>query len=556
MAVGERGGVDVVVLGGGVAGCTAALQLKDMRPKTRIVVLEKRSHPVPPTAYKVGEAIAEAAGIYLKEVIGLGDYLEREHFRKIGLRWFCSSNGNADISRRVEFGLSRTTPLQNYHLDRGKIENHLADLACDHGIDFRDAANVTGVELGADRHTVSFSRNRRRETLRTRWVVDASGRQAFLRNMLGVGIDLPIDTGASWFRTREPMMIDEWSDDRAWRAQVPSGKRWRSTVSLVGRGYWIWIINLGSGGASVGVVADPDYVPWERIRRYEPLLEWLRGVEPQLAAHLPDDESELLDFMKRRRFSHSCTRAFSRKRWALTGEAAVFLDPLYSTGHDTGAIGNTLLTDLIRRDLDGEGSSAFAQRVRADNRVLLGFVQLALELFPKQLVVYGDAQATGAKFMWDNATYLSILLNLFRNGGLLNPELMRSIQPDLTVYARMNSFMQERFREWGTSEKDLHSAGIPIASDCLWGDLFTTPLRSMSHAELREHVQLSVARMQTLSEEMVTRMSEAAGQPAPEPPYAPPRKSDEELLMWSDYNRVTGPPAEREPQPAEGWLIR
>jgi flavin-dependent dehydrogenase len=554
--MGERRGIDVAVIGGGLAGLTAALQLKEMRPKTRIAVLEKRSHPVPPTAYKVGEAIAEAAGIYLKDVIGLGDYLEQEHFRKIGLRWFCTSNGNTDISRRVEFGLSRATPLQNFHLDRGKIENHLANLACDRGIDFRDAANVSDVELGSDRHTVSFTQNGKPETLATRWVVDASGRQAFLRNMLGVGIDLPIDTGASWFRTPEPMMIDEWSDDPAWRAQVPSGTRWRSTVSLVGKGYWIWIINLGSGGASVGVVTDPEYVPWERIRRYDPLLEWLRGAEPQLATHLPGSEGELLDFMKRKRFSHSCSRAFSRQRWALTGEAAVFLDPLYSTGHDTAAIGNTLLTDLIQRDLDGEGSSAFSQRVRASNRVLLGFVRLALDLFPKQLVVYGQPQATGAKFMWDNTTYLSILLNLFRNGGMLNPDLMRSIQPDLKLYAQMNSFMQERFREWGTSDKDLHGAGIPIASDLLWENLFTTPLRPMSHAELHDHVQLSVARLQTISEDMVTRMSEAAGEPAPEPPYTPLRTTDEELMMWPDYHRLTGPPSEREPQPAGGWLIR
>lgn len=51
-------------------------------------------------------------------------------------------------------------------------------------------------------------------------------------------------------------------------------------------------------------------------------------------------------------------------------------------------------------------------------------------------------------------------------------------------------------------------------------------------------------------------MSEAAGEKCPEPPFETPSRTDEELMMWSDYSRRTGPPAEREPQPEGGWLIR
>ncbi len=554
--MGKADEIDTVVIGGGVAGLTAALQLKDLRPKTRITVLEKRTHPVSPTAYKVGESIADVATHYLEDVIGLDDYLEKEHLRKMGLRWFCPSNGNADISRRVEFGLIRFSPIRTFHIDRGKIENHLVGLASDAGIDFRDAASVSGVEFSGDRHTVSFTRNGRSDSLATRWVIDASGRQALLRNKLGNGIHLPNRAASCWFRVPEQLVVDEWSDDSAWHALVPSGTRWRSTISLVGQGYWIWIINLGSGAASVGVVVDPEYVPWERIRRYDALLEWLRDVEPQLAARLPADESGLLDFMKRKDFSHSCTRAFSLRRWGLSGEAAVFLDPLYSTGHDTAAIGNTLLTDLIRRDLDGEGGSDFSQRLRAYNRVLLGFVQLALDVFPNQLAVYGQPQATGCKFMWDNTSYFGILLGLFRRKGILNPDLMRSLQPILMRNAQMNTFMQARFREWGTNGKDYRSAGIPTVSDFFFEHLFTRPLHPMTHAELFDDIQLSVARLDTIAEQMLVRMSEAVGERPPEAPYAAAQRTDEELVVWSDYDLRTGPPAEREPQAEDGWLLR
>jgi flavin-dependent dehydrogenase len=547
---------DLAIVGGGVSGLTAALQLKELRPKTRIVVLEKREHPVPPTAYKVGESIAEVGAHYLKDVMGLEDYLQAEHLRKMGLRWFCSNNGNDDITRRIEYGLIRFSPLANFHIDRGAIENHLVGLCDDRGIEFRDQTHVSDVDLGPDRHTVTAERGGQSEQLTTRWVMDATGRQAYLRRKLGVQIDLPIDANSSWWRTPDNIVIDEWSDDPAWRAQVPSGTRWKSTVSFVGQGYWIWVINLGSGCTSVGVVADSRFVSWDEIRRYDAVLEWLAKTEPQLAEHMPQSEDGILDFMKRRRFAHSCTRAFSRHRWALTGEAAVFLDPLYSTGHDLGAISNTLATDLMARDLNGESGSEFSQRVRSHNRSLLGIVQLGLDVFPGQLAVYGDPLATGGKFLWDNASYFSILLNLFRNGGILDPGFVRSVQPTLKVNSQMNSFMQAQFRKWGTSGWDLREAGVPVGSDFLIEHLFTTPLKDLSKPELKEHIERSVSRLHTLGQEMTVRLHEAAGEPVPEIPYDAPPLADEELLMWSDYEKRTSPPAEQEPQPEDGWLLR
>jgi hypothetical protein len=49
---------------------------------------------------------------------------------------------------------------------------------------------------------------------------------------------------------------------------------------------------------------------------------------------------------------------------------------------------------------------------------------------------------------------------------------------------------------------------------------------------------------------------EAAGAPVPEAPYEEPPLVDEEVLIWSDFDRRTRPPAEQEPQPEDGWLLR
>jgi flavin-dependent dehydrogenase len=538
---------DVVVLGGGVAGLTAALQLKQERPQTSIAVVEKREHPVSAdAAFKVGESIAEVAAFYLKDVLGLESYLKENQLRKMGLRFFASGNGNHDISRRVEYGLRQYSPLFNFHLDRGHIENYLFDHVADQGVAVMDSTPVNDVAFGSDRHTVSVGRGGRTRELTAKWVIDATGRAALLRRKMGIGMELPIDAHACWFRTPNRLQIDEWSDDPEWVEGVPTGTRWKSTISFVGRGYWVWVINLNSGATSVGVVADPRFVPFERIRRYDATIEWLRDVEPQLASYLPEREEQLLDFHKRKNFAAVCTRAFSKKRWSLTGEAAAFLDPLYSSGHDFTAIANTLGTDVVRHALDGHPD--VNKRIRAHNRSFLGVAVLGQPMFQGQLESFGDPQVMGAKFLWDNNVYFTILLNVFRSGGMTNLDFVGGLQDDLKLTLQMVSYMEDRFREWAAEDCDITDAGLPIGTDYMAEGWFFTPLRNLTGEELRDHVAKSLSHCQKMSEQMVERFSEASGQPVPAPTYEAPPTAEEDIIAWAPFDPSLGGPVLREGQ--------
>lgn len=81
---------DVVVLGGGLAGLTLSLQLKNAKPDLSILVLERRETEAATAAHKVGESTVELGTHYLREVLDLKGYLEEHELPKHGLRFSLS----------------------------------------------------------------------------------------------------------------------------------------------------------------------------------------------------------------------------------------------------------------------------------------------------------------------------------------------------------------------------------------------------------------------------------------------------------------------------------
>jgi flavin-dependent dehydrogenase len=553
-----RSDYDVMVLGGGLAGLTAALQLKQLRPRTRIVVVEKRTHPVPEAAFKVGESGAEIGCHYLTESIGFGDHLDEHHLRKFSLRLFPSAGDNSDITRRPEIGFRRPTPMRVYQIDRGRLENALAEAVVDAGVDLLDGHHVAGFELGPDRHTATVRRGDSRREIAARWIIDASGRVGLLRRQLRLGVEAVNQFNAAWFRVPEHIVIDDWSDDPAWRDRVASGRRWLSTNQLVGEGYWIWLIALGSGSHSVGIVSDERYVPFDDLRRYDVLLEWLHEHEPQLASKLPASESGLQDFHKLKNYSYGTRRGLSGNRWALTGEAGLFVDPLYSTGLDFIAVANMLTTHLIRHALDGEAGPDLRRRLRGYNSYYLGQFLAWAPTFANQYDVFRDAQATAAKIIWDNATYLLFPALVFLNDAITDPELLASLPRRTQQVHRLNLYMQACIKELSTFGEDIHGAGFPTFTDKGLGDLFTLALTPRDKEALGRELDRNVERLEALAYQLVSRLYEASGRPIPEPPSELPTRfvDDFELFDWVAYDQRVSHPAVAAPQPENGWQIR
>ena len=238
---------DLVILGGGLAGLTLALQIKKARPATRLLVIEKQSHPVPEAAHKVGESTVEIAAHYLHDILGLEEHLNTQQLRKFGLRMFFSTEDNQDITRRVEMGFTVFPPLCTYQLDRGRLEKMLGEELPKQDIALLNAkVKEVTLQPQSSYHRLKILDGSREREIRTRWIVDASGRNTLLQRQLGLTKKVQHHANAAWFRVNYPIDIKTWTTDATWQARVDKGDRALSTNHLMGPGYWVWLIRLAS----------------------------------------------------------------------------------------------------------------------------------------------------------------------------------------------------------------------------------------------------------------------------------------------------------------------
>ncbi|MGA4838170.1 NAD(P)/FAD-dependent oxidoreductase [Streptomyces sp. G45] len=448
--------VDVAVVGGGAAGLTLALHLREQRPGTRIVVLERQGHPVPEAAHKVGESTVEIAAYYLREVLGLEQHLRSEQLDKYGLRMFFSGNGNDDITRRVELGHSVRPPgaVGTYQLDRGRLENALGRELASRGTRFLSGAKVEDVELRPDgehhRLRVRADDGATRE-IRARWVVDATGRSSLLKRRLGLAKKVGHRANAVWFRVGHPIDVDQWSDDPRWHARIEEGRRELSTNHLMGPGYWVWLIRLASGSTSVGIVTDPDLHAFDTLNRFERALAWLDEHEPQCARVVREHRDQLQDFRVMKDYAYSCEQVFSADRWCLAGEAGVFLDPLYSPGLDLIAISNGLIVDLITHALDGDDVTELAA---VHNTVFLLIAEGWLSVYENQYALMGNARVMLAKVIWDTAVYWAVPGLLYFHDVLRHLGDRPGLVTGLARFSAASRDVQRFFREWAAADAE------------------------------------------------------------------------------------------------------
>jgi len=397
-------------------------------------------------AFKVGESTVEIGAHYFSHVLGLREHLDTEQIRKFGFRFFFSE-GCEQVDRCTELGVSQLLPTPSWQLDRGRFENFLGSHARALGVEFRDGAVGRGVQLDAVAgHAITIECDGETDTLGARWVVDASGRAGLLKRKLGLAEANEHDVNAVWWRVDGFVDPNRWSDDPQWIGRCDPPDRWRSTNHMCGPGYWFWLIPLASGAHSLGIVCDARLHPLEGMNTHDKAMDWLREHQPQVAQALEAPEHRLQDFMFLRDFSYGCKQVFSADRWALTGEAGMFLDPFYSPGSDFIAISNGYICDLVEQDLAGK---PFASYALIYEQLYRSFYDNMLTLYQDQYALFGDAQVMPVKVIWDYTFYWSMLAPLYFAGRLTDVAMLGRLRPQFAHAAELNVALQSLLRDWG-----------------------------------------------------------------------------------------------------------
>lgn len=450
-ALNQADAYDVVICGGGLAGLTLARQLKLQKPTISVAVLDRIPRRLPEACFKVGESTVEVGAFYLANTLQLTDYFETEHLTKLGLRYFFN-NQETNFQKRPELGLSEFHLPNSYQIDRGKFENDLRQFNGEAGVKLLENCLVNEIELavGLQQHhkivyTQGDGEQRKTNTIKARWVVDAMGRRRFLQNKLGLDKPNNDNFSAVWFRIEGRLDIDEFvpNTEEKWHNRVPNKKRYHSTNHLCGEGYWVWTIPLSTNHTSIGIVARQDIHPLKNYYNYELACQWLQENEPTLAFQLEGKHPK--DFRKMPKYSYSSKQVFSFNRWACIGEAGTFPDPFYSPGTDNIGFGNSLTAQLIELDLEGKLTQ---EKVEDANQFYLTYNDGITFNVQNAYNCLGNGMVMATKFLWDVVSGWTFSGLMMFNSIFLDQELRLKVQQINGKFFPLSYRMQQLFRDW------------------------------------------------------------------------------------------------------------
>ncbi|MEM6954401.1 MAG: tryptophan 7-halogenase [Myxococcota bacterium] len=380
------------------------------------------------------------------------DYLEEKHLHKNGLRFF-TGDTRGPLSKRPEIGPAEFPIVPSYQLDRGSYETDLRGFFEDAGGVLLEGRSVRAFELGTagEAHRITLDSG---AELQARWMVDASGRARLISKRLDLRRPSPNRASAAWFRVKGRIRVADLvpESDARWHARDVDGNRWLSTVHLMGQGYWVWLIPLSTGYTSVGIVADHEHHPFGTYNKPERAWQWLQRHEPVLAERLGEDaggpQSE--DFRVVHNYSYLTERAFSSEdRWACVGEAALFVDPLYSLGSDFLGMTNSYATRLIADELNGVDTEERTKVCNALNETLTLLGRDAARTLGGNGKIFPHADVFGAKLWWDFFNYWSFMCgHFFQRIYLESSERLERFLEMGQRYYHLNTQAQAILENW------------------------------------------------------------------------------------------------------------
>jgi flavin-dependent dehydrogenase len=301
---------DVIVVGGGPAGSTAAALLAERGH--RIVLIEKARHP----RFHIGESLLPA-NLPLFQRLGIAAEVHAIGMRKWGVEFYSPAHERTQSYRFADSW--RKDMPHAYEVRRSELDEILIRRAGALGARVIEGCRAREVQFLGDAGVRVHAQheNGAEETWRARFVVDASGRDTLLGARLGLKRRNPRHNSASMYAHFRG----------AWRHADP---RRAGDISIFWFEHgWFWYIPLADGITSVGVVAWPYYMKRRKTPVREFFLETI-AQSPLLTERLAD--AQLARAVEATgNYSYECAQPCG-EGYLLAGDAYAFIDPVFSSG--------------------------------------------------------------------------------------------------------------------------------------------------------------------------------------------------------------------------------
>jgi len=300
---------DVLVVGGGPAGATIGALLAEHGRD--VAVFEKAHHP----RFHIGESLLPA-NVQLLDRLGVREQVERVGMPKWGVEFVSPTHEHKSY---IEFGeaLDKSMPYA-WQVRRSEFDEILFRNATAKGARTFEGARVREVAFDADGATVQVELDDgARQTWRTKFLVDASGRDTLLANQLKSKQKNP--------RHNSSALFGHFTGAK----RLPGKLEGNITILWFEHG-WFWFIPLADGTTSIGAVCWPYYLK----SRKKPLVEFFRdtiALCPGLVEKL--DGAVLVDDLVHATGNYSYSSSISSgERYLMLGDAYAFIDPVFSSG--------------------------------------------------------------------------------------------------------------------------------------------------------------------------------------------------------------------------------
>jgi flavin-dependent dehydrogenase len=316
---------DVAIVGGGPAGCAAALALERLGVE-RICLIDAGQAGV---GRRVGETIPPDARGLLETLGAWQSFAGAGHEPCLGS---CAAWGSPALGYN-DFVMAGLGP--GWHLDRARFERGLLDLARDRGVSIRRACRLRDIDPGSPEPVLHLD-GADGETVKARYVIDATGIRAAVARRAGAA----------------PLELDRLSFAYGFFDGRAAASTSKLTVAEAVEDGWWYAASVPGGEVAVAFATDPELAREHRIANEQSWFARLlrtRHVAARLDGCRLRHGSLIVRAAPVRRLDRAAGRC-----WLAVGDAASAFDPMSSQGiykaledgmRAAGAIAESLAAD-------------------------------------------------------------------------------------------------------------------------------------------------------------------------------------------------------------------